>query len=209
MPASSIITWDSVGPDFVWDSPTLTWDAPAPETNSNMPVQNISAQFTAQGFTDLKTDIVALNPQFPTLVTLTDAERNSLQRVASGREAFCETAITGAETFPTVVPSYLSLVEWQKDETYAEQLAETEVLIAALLAKIRDTRSAVGAERYRQSRKFYEAVKAAKEDVPGLQALYDTLSEQFEGQGPNGGTETPTPEGQSGQGTAGNPGTGN
>jgi hypothetical protein len=195
MPAPSIITWDSVGPDFVWDSPTLTWDAPAPETNTSMPIQNISAQFTTAAFDAAKAAILALNPQFPALVTLTEAERNSLQRVASGREAFCETAVTGADAFPTVVPSYLTLVEWQKDETYFEQLGEMEIMIAALLTKVHDTRAAVGAERYRQSRKFYEAVKSAKEDVPGLQSLYDTLSEQFEGQGPTPPEEPEEPEG--------------
>ena len=202
MPASSIITWDSVGPDFVWDSPTLTWDAPAPETNTQMPIQNISAQFTTAAFDAAKAAILALNPQVPALVTLTDAERTSLQRVAAGREAFCETAITGAETFPTVVPTFLDLVEWQKDEGYFEQLGENEIMVAALLTKIHDTRSAVGAERYRQSRKFYEAVKTAKEDVPGLQALYVTLSEQFEGQGGDGSSPTtPTNGGQGGEGS--------
>ncbi len=111
------------------------------QTPSNMPIQNISAEFTAQQLTDLKTDIEALNPQFPVLVTLTDAERSTLQRVAAGREAFCETAINGAATFPTVVPSFTPKAEWDKDEN--------------------------------------------------LQALHDTLSAQFEGQGGGGGEEPP------------------
>lgn len=194
MPAQPL-TWDS----GFWDSGT--WDAVAPDPQNPMPIQNISAVFTAQQLTDLKTAIAALTPMFPTLVTLTDAERKSLPRVAAGREVFCETAATGAQSFPTVVPGYLTVAEWVKDETYHGQLGETEVLLASLLAQVRDTRAAVGAERYRQSRKFYEAVKAAKEDVPGLQALYEQLSEQFEGQGPSGGEEEPPAEGGNGGGT--------
>ena len=118
------------------------------------------------------------------------------------REAFCETSLTGAAAFPPVVPSFVTKTEWDKDENYFTQLGELEVLVAALLSKVQDTRSVVGAERYRQSRKFYEAVKSAKEDVPGLQALYETLSEQFEGQGP-GGDEPPAPPGGGGGGGGG------
>jgi hypothetical protein len=160
-----------------------------------MPIQNISAEFTTQQLADLKADIEALNPQFPVMVTLTDAERSKLQRVAAGREAFCETAINGAATFPTVVPSFTPKVEWDKDEKYFDQLGELAVMLGALTSKVNDTRAAVGAERYRQSRKFYEAVKAAREDVPGLQALHDTLAEQFDGQGGGGEEEPPAPDG--------------
>lgn len=186
-------TWDQA--DGRWDAGF--WDGATPNQNNTMPVQNISAEFTEQGLTDLKADIVALNPQFPMLVTLTDSERMSLQRVAAGREVFCETAFTGAGTFPTVVPGFMSAVDWGKDENYFVQLGQLEVLIEALLAKVQDTKAAVGAERYRQARKFYEAVKSAKEDVPGLQALYETLKAQFEGQGPGGGNGEEEEEGGS------------
>jgi len=66
-----------------WDSGTWysgTWDAEAVTPTPNMPTQNISATFTAQQLIDLKDDIEALAPQFPTLVTLTEAERRSLPR---------------------------------------------------------------------------------------------------------------------------------
>jgi hypothetical protein len=147
-----------------------------------MPIQNISAVFTPTQLGDLKTAIAAIAPLFPILVTLTETERKSLQRVGPGRQAFCETAINGAAVFATVVPVFMNKVEWDKDETYAGQLVELVPLIEALLQQVLDTLAAVGAERYRQSRKFYEAVKAAREDVPGLQSLYETLSEQFDGQ---------------------------
>ena len=101
-------------------------------------------------------------------MTLTDDERQLLQRVGAGRETFCDTAITGAATFPTVMPAYLSKTKWDKDELYFEQLGELKALYAADLQKVRDTRAVVGAERYRQARKFYEIVKTAKEDVVGL-----------------------------------------
>lgn len=163
-----------------------------------MPTQNISATFTAQQLTDLKADIEALAPQFPALITLTEAERKSLPRVGAGRETFCETSFNGAGAFPSVAPVFLTAAEWAKDETYFDQLAQVEVLLAALLGKVQDTKQAVGAERYRQARKFYEAVKAAREDVPGLQSLYETLKEQFEGQGGSGEEEEPPAEEEEG-----------
>lgn len=160
-----------------------------------MPIQNVSAVFTAEALASLKSAIVALGPQFPALVTLTDDERQSLQRVGAGREVFCETAINGAATFPTVVPSYLSKVEWDKDELYFSQLGELEVSLAAELQKVLDTRAVIGAERYRQARKFYEVVKAAKDSVPGLQSLYEALSGQFDGQGGAGDAPSSSPGG--------------
>ncbi len=186
---SQPLTWDSGN----WDSGN--WDAVAPNQNNIMPIQNISAVFTPVALDALKADIVALGPQFPALVTLTEEERQSLQRVGAGRESFCETAINGAATFPSVVPAYMSKVEWDKDELYFGQLSEIEMALAAELQKVQDTRAVVGAERYRQSRKFYETVKAAKDDVPGLQSLYKVLREQFEGQGGNGETPPPEPNG--------------
>lgn len=173
----------------------------APTPTPNMPIQNISATLTAQQLTDLKADIEALAPQFPVLVTLSEAERKALPRVGAGRETFCETAFNGAGAFPSVVPVFLTVAEWAKDETYFDQLAQVEVVLSAVLGKVLDTKQAVGAERYRQARKFYEAVKAAREDVPGLQSLYETLKEQFDGQGGTGEEEEPP----AGGGEGGNP----
>lgn len=186
---SQPLTWDSGN----WDSGN--WDAVAPNPNTNMPIQNISAVFTPEALAALKADIVALSPQFPALVTLSDDERVSLQRVGAGRETFCETALTGAETFPSVVPGFMSKVEWDKDELYFDQLGEVEIALAAELQKVKDTRAVVGSERYRQARKFYEVVKTAKDEVVGLQSLYDTLSAQFEGQGGNGDVPPPPADG--------------
>ncbi|MEQ1860361.1 MAG: hypothetical protein ABMA13_10525 [Chthoniobacteraceae bacterium] len=182
-----------------------SWAPVAENPNTPMPIQNISAEFTVQGLADLKAAILALNPMFPALSVLTEDERRRLQRVAAGRESFCETAISGAESFPTVLPGFISKAEWDKDENYFTQLGEVEILIVALLMKLHDTRAVVGAERYRQSRKFYEAVKAGKGDVPGLQALYEMLRDQFDGQGPGGGEEEPPAPGGGGGGGGGNP----
>jgi hypothetical protein len=54
--------------------------------------------------------------------------------------------MTGAESFPTVIPTFMTKVEWDKDEHYFAQLGEIEVLVVALVQKVRDTRAAVGAE---------------------------------------------------------------
>lgn len=173
----------------------VTQVAAAANQNTSMPIQNISAEFTPAALAALKDAIVSIGTQFPALVTLTNEERQSLQRVGAGRESFCETAINGAATFPAVVPAYMSKAEWDKDEKYFEQLSEVEISLAAELQKVQDTRAVVGAERYRQARKFYETVKAAKDDVPGLQSLYNVLREQFDGQGGNGETPPAEPNG--------------
>jgi hypothetical protein len=48
-------------------------------------------------------------------------------------------------------------------------------------------------------------VKSGRDDVPGLQSLYETLSEQFDGQGPGGGDEEPPADGGSGGNGGGTP----
>ena len=156
-----------------------------------MPVQNISAVMADPVIAQFKTSLGTAEGFIPALVSITDAERSGLQSIGAERFSFVTEALLGAKNNTNVVPGFLSVTEWEKDLNYWKALDDVKLVLEKLLGKVSDTQRAVGSEAYRQARKFYEAVGAALEDVPGLVPLHQTLSELFEGQGGNGAPPTP------------------
>ena len=119
------------------------------------------------------------------------AERTSLQSLGPARFSFVNESLIGAKANPTVVPSFISVTEWDKDFAYWKALDDVRVTVAKLLGKIEDTQRSVGAEAFRQARKFYDALALAVEDVPGVKKLYDDLGVLFE-KDPSPTPTTPT-----------------
>ena len=156
-----------------------------------MPIQNISAVMADTLIAQFKTSLATTEGFIPSLVTLTETERTGLQSIGAERFSFVTEALLGAKNNTNVVPGFLSVTEWEKDLNYWKALDDVKLVLEKLLGKVSDTQRAVGSEAYRQARKFYEAVGAALEDVPGLVPLHQTLSELFEGQGGNGAPPTP------------------
>jgi len=83
MPAPSIITWDSAGPDFVWDSPTLTWDAPAPNQTTSMAHQDLAQIRATQAWIDeLNTLLTAVITHLEEkTVSLTPEQKQKFQSI--------------------------------------------------------------------------------------------------------------------------------
>ena len=156
-----------------------------------MPIQNISAVLSDTVLAQFKTSLATAEGFIPTLVTLTEAERAGLQSIGAERFSFVTEALLGAKNNANVVPGYVSVTEWEKDMNYWKALDEVKIVLEKLLGKVSDTQRAVGSEAYRQGRKFYEALGAAVEDVPGLVPLQQTLSVLFDGQGGAGAPPTP------------------
>ena len=144
-----------------------------------MPVQNISAVLPDATITMIKGYLTQAESPIPVLVSLTDADRAGLQSLGPARFSFVNEALIGAKANPAAVPGFLSVTEWDKDFAYWKALDDLRVTIEKLLGKITDTQRAVGAEAFRQARKFYDALAVAVEDVPGLKDLYDQLGEIF------------------------------
>ena len=138
-----------------------------------------------------KTSLGTAEGFIPTLVSITDAERSGLQSIGAERFSFVSEALLGAKNNGNVVPGYITVAEWEKDVNYWKALDDVRLALEKLLGKVSDTQRAVGAEAYRQSRKFYEALGSALEDVPGLVPLHQNLAVLFEGQGGNGAPPTP------------------
>ena len=156
-----------------------------------MPIQNISAVLTDTVLVQFKNMLSTAEGLLPALVSITDAERSGLQSIGAERFSFVSEALLGAKNNANVVPTYLSVTEWEKDLNYWKALDDVRLAIEKLLGKVSDTQRAVGSEAYRQSRKFYEALGSALEDVPGLVPLHQNLAVLFEGQGGNAAPPTP------------------
>ena len=156
-----------------------------------MPIQNISAVMADTVVSQFKTSLATAEGFIPTLVSITDAERSGLQSIGTERLSFVSEALLGAKNNANVVPGYITVTEWEKDVNYWKALDAVRLAIEKLLGKVSDTQRAVGSEAYRQSRKFYEALGSALEDVPGLVPLHNNLAVLFDGQGVGGTPPAP------------------
>jgi hypothetical protein len=149
-----------------------------------MPYQNISAELTNEDREYILTRLNEITARLPFLVNLTLDERRGLSKMGDKSVAFVTKAMDYASTNLEFVPPYLNVPELTKDANLANQLLTINNVIQILAEKIDDTLMAVGAEAYSASRTFYNSVKnAAKEAVPGADAIASDLSARFTGQG--------------------------
>lgn len=155
----------------------------------------VSAVVSPANKTTIKNDIAAIKALLPFLIALTAAERKGGLKLGSKTVAFVKHAITYALANPSLVPSYVDLVEIQKDLTLQEDLIEILQWINELHKTIEDTMQEAGAESYTGILGFYQEVKIATEkNVPGAKAIYADLSKRYPGRKPKVvPTPAPTP----------------
>ncbi len=157
-----------------------------------MPYSNISAALDAAAVSQLQTKIGEIRALLPFLISLTNAERIRLPKMADGTTPFVSKALSYAETTPALVPPYLDVAELNRDFALAQALGEVLRAVGQLTQSVQDTQTAVGSEAYAAALAFYQTTKqAAKRGVPGADAIYQDLKARFEGNGPTGTPATP------------------
>lgn len=82
---------------------------------------------------------------------------------------------------PELVPSYVNVPEMGKDSALWEVLAELASCAREICEGILDTQQAVGNDLFLAYLSFYQNVgQAAKRNVPGSTAIYDSLKPYFQ-----------------------------
>lgn len=158
-----------------------------------MPYSNISASLDAATLASIQTKIAEIRALLPFLVSLTNAERVRLPKMADGTTPFVSKALSYAESTPSLVPPYLDVPELKQDFALAQTLGDLLRTLGQLTQSVQDTQMAVGSEAYAAALTFYQTTKqAAKVGVPGADAIYQDLKARFEGGGP-ATPATPTP----------------
>ena len=118
----------------------------------------------------------------PKLVALTPEGMQELPRMGKATVAFVGKALEYARAHPALVPQFIDLNEMEVDFSAANALAEYIRRLTVLTAGVSDTATLSGSEAYSAALGFYNNVRfAAKNNIPGAQAIYSDLSERFPG----------------------------
>ena len=159
---------------------------------SNLTNNRLNITLTAAEMTAVKTALQTINTNLPFLIGLTKDERQSLSTINVSNKAFAEDAINAGVNNPTLVPSYVSLVNMQNELTLFTQLDELVGIVNQLCEKLEDTRILAGSESYVSALTLYKLFgSAADAGVPGADAIVTQLKARFANQG--GPATPPTP----------------
>lgn len=165
-----------------------------------MPYSNISANLSNSDRDAILQDLADIVALLPMLVNLTPSERQGGAKLGDKSLAFVLKALEYAEANPNLVPPYMDVPEFRKDENLREKLVIIFRKVTQLAESLDDTILALGREEYQQALTFYNSVQqAAKNNVPGSDSIATDLGERFE-QAPrdNKSDATPPEEGNGG-----------
>jgi hypothetical protein len=141
---------------------------------------NISAELTDATVTTILAKIDEIRALLPFAIGLTPGERQSLPKMRQPSSYFVEDALNSAQQNPNFVPPYLDVAEGRKDLALFRQLTRVLVPMQQLFEAADDTTLAVGSEAYTGMLTYYNSAKrAAKDGVPGADAVVNALKVRF------------------------------
>ena len=151
---------------------------------ANLTNNRINTTATAAQVTAVKTALQTIAANLPFLVGLTTEERIALPSINVSNKAFTEDAINAGVNNPTLIPSYVSVVNMKNDMLLFTQLDEIIMMTKQLLEKMEDTQLLAGSEAYTSALTLYKLFgSAADAGVGGTDALVTQLKQRFAGQG--------------------------
>ena len=128
----------------------------------------------------------------PAHINLTAEERQSLPKMGDKTLAFVTKALEYAKQNSTIVPTFMSVTEFEKDVNAAIQLNNILRPLQQLTEKLDDTTLEAGSEAYSSALVFYTAVKgAAKAGAPGMKNISDELQARFPGRNKSANVASP------------------
>lgn len=150
----------------------------------------ISITIDAAAEQAIATAIATIETNLPFVVNLSAEERQYLPKMGDKSIAFVNKALEYAKQNNSVVPTFLNMVEFEKDVAAVTSLAKVLYPLHQLLEKLDDTVLLSGSEAYTEALVFYTALKgAAKAGVPGMKTVYDDMQARFPGRGKSTATK--------------------
>ncbi len=116
----------------------------------------------------------------PTLLSLNDDDRRSLPRIGAKNEVLMVDALAYARTNPELLPSFISIDEFQRDVDCIQILKPYRQALFQMVEMIDDTMDQARAEGYGAGLALYQCSKtAAKLNQPGAVTVRDGLAACF------------------------------
>ena len=142
----------------------------------------ISAELSATVAADITEKLNAINTALAgiLLFNLTGQDRLEMNKLGDKSLAFVEKALEYAANNTALVPSYLDLVEANKDLKLSKDLNNILKQVSTLQRAIEDTAMVAGSEAYDAALVFYASVKgASRVNVPGSQSVFEDLQKRY------------------------------
>ena len=142
----------------------------------------ISTEISATVTADIMEKLTAVNTALAgiLLFNLTGQDRLELYKLGDKSIAFVEKSLEYASNNPTLVPSYLDLVEANKDLKLSKDLSSILKQVTTLQRAIEDTAMVAGSEAYDAALVFYASVKgASRVNVPGSESISEDLQKRY------------------------------
>lgn len=159
-----------------------------------MPVNKLNITLTPEEVDAINEAIQILKNSLPFGLNLTKEERLALSNIQDDRLSFVEKVVVDyAPVNANLVSGFAgTLANAVNDLTLYEQLRNVILQLQSVVETYTDTQQVAGNEAYEFSLEFYgTAQRAAKNNVPGTDAIVDDLGKLFEGQGPQPAPPTP------------------
>jgi hypothetical protein len=157
-----------------------------------MPNDNrISAVLAPADKTTILQKITDIRALLPFLLNLTVQERKELFKLGDKGLGFDEKCKTYMANNATLVPSYVTVAEVEKDRVLRTAMLDILRELASLQEAVDDTVLTLGSEILMADLSFYQSVRqAAKRGVAGIDVIFNDLQERFPG---TRKATTPTP----------------
>jgi hypothetical protein len=158
----------------------------------------ISASIAEADKTAITTHIAGIKTKLigVLLFNLSADERQALPKMGDKSLSFTGKAFEYAKQNPALVPSFLDIIEADKDYVLANDLFKIYQELLTLVVSIEDAIMVSGSEAYDAAKIFYAAVKgAARSNVAGANAIADDLKTRYPGKiGGKAKTDTTEPK---------------
>ena len=142
----------------------------------------ISIQIDPSSIDRISAAIATIKAEMPYLLNLSNDDRKSLLKMGDKTVSFVSKALEYAKQNPQAVPSFLDIVEFEKDVVLINSLLKVLYPLQQILETVEDTSMIAGSEAYGAALVFYNSAKAAaKAGVPGMKTVVDDLSSRFPG----------------------------
>ena len=153
----------------------------------------VSITITADAVAKINAAIATINSNLPLLINLTAEERQALPKMGDKTLAFVTKSLEYAKQNPSLVPTFMTVAEFEKDVNAVTQLNNILRPLQQLTEKLEDTTLEAGSEAYSAALVFYTAVKgAAKAGVPGIKNISDDLQARFPGRSKSANVASPS-----------------
>lgn len=144
----------------------------------------ISINLSPADITEINQAIDTLAQKFqPVLIALDSEDKKNMPKLGERSLSYAEKTVQYSQSNSEFLPAYVDAAELKKDFDGYVLLNGFLRKLAQIVKNLDDTATLCGSEAISGVGAYYQSVKqATKMGVPNAKAIYDDLSQRFEGQ---------------------------